>query len=256
MKKAYLYRVIIVCLLIILLCAFLYVRKQIDGFQTAPSLDLVVARYNEDVSWIKHIPEDIYSKIYIYNKGPDTEFDLPKSNVIKLENLGRECHSYLTHVVTNYDNLADVTFFMQGSAGHRDDKKHQTWKIIEYLKDNKTSAIICNNNKEHIMVERAFLLNDYEITHAENKKLNSETKLTPSEDRPLGNWFDKRFPGESISGISYASILAVSREDIQKRPVEFYDKLLAELNHVNPEVGHYFERVWANVFSIDTKNFI
>lgn len=256
MKKASLYKFLISSLLILLVAVFLYFRNQMDGFQTTPTLVLVVARYNEDISWIKNIPEDIYSGIYIYNKGPDTEFDLPKSNVIKLQNLGRDAHTYLTHVVNNYNNLADVTFFMPGSAGHRDDKKHQLSKITDYLKNNKTSAIICNTNKEHIMVERAFFIDEYEITHGENRKLNSEKRLTPSEDRPLGNWFEKRFPGESISGISYACMLAVSREDIQKRPFEFYNKLLGELNDVNPEVVHYLERVWANVFSIDNKNFI
>jgi hypothetical protein len=207
------------------------------------NIDLVVARYNEDISWIKDIPGDY--NVYIYNKGPDNkEFDS-----IKLDNLGREGHTYLTHVVNNYNNLAHVTFFTLGSAWHVNYKKSQLLKIAEHLKDNKTSAII--GHKDHIDAARDFSLDNYQVSNPDNLKLNPETNLKPSEDRPLGNWFDKRFPGESISGISYNGIFAATREDIQKRPVEFYNKLLEELNHVNPEVVHYFERVWANIFSID-----
>jgi len=71
------------------------------------SIRLVVARYNEDISWTKRYPN-----VTIYNKGsPINGYD----NVINLPNVGREGHTFYTHIVLNYDNLDDMTIFLQGN---------------------------------------------------------------------------------------------------------------------------------------------
>jgi hypothetical protein len=72
--------------------------------------EIVIARYNEDLSWIKKLPKSI--KITIYNKGND---DIEHS-FIKLPNIGRESHTYLYHIINNYDKLADQTIFCQGDS--------------------------------------------------------------------------------------------------------------------------------------------
>jgi hypothetical protein len=81
--------------------------------------EIVIARYNEDLSWLKNIPKTI--KITIYNKGiNDIEnmknLEKIKYNIIKLPNIGRESHTYLYHIINNYDNLADKTIFCQGDS--------------------------------------------------------------------------------------------------------------------------------------------
>ena len=74
------------------------------------SYEIVIARYNEDLSWLKKIPKSI--KITIYNKGKD-DIEYP---FIKLPNIGRESHTYLYHIIQNYDILADNTIFCQGDS--------------------------------------------------------------------------------------------------------------------------------------------
>ncbi len=71
----------------------------------------VVARFNEDVSWLLKVPNNI--KITLYNKGKDLK--LP-SNIkqIKLENKGRESHTIAYHCLYRYDSLSDYTIFCQG----------------------------------------------------------------------------------------------------------------------------------------------
>jgi hypothetical protein len=78
-------------------------------------IEIIIARYNEDLSWLKKIPKSI--KITIYNKGLD-DIEIPgvKYNIIKLPNIGRESHTYLYHVIQNYDNLSDKTIFCQGDS--------------------------------------------------------------------------------------------------------------------------------------------
>eukprot|EP00494_Astrolonche_serrata_P033528 UN33797 len=81
------------------------------------NIEIVLARYDESVYW-NRMYEDITT---VYNKGSYLEGD----NVIELENVGREGHTFLTHVVRNWDNLADWTIFSQaqcptfGYLGHR-----------------------------------------------------------------------------------------------------------------------------------------
>lgn len=67
-------------------------------------LELVVARYKENIDWIKNIDHRI--KISIYNK-------FYQEN-LTLTNVGREAHTYLNHIINQYDNLSDYTVFCQG----------------------------------------------------------------------------------------------------------------------------------------------
>ena len=78
--------------------------------------EIVIARYNEDLYWLKKIPKSI--KITIYNKGLDNIENIKniKYNIIKLPNIGRESHTYLYHIINNYDTLADKTIFCQGDS--------------------------------------------------------------------------------------------------------------------------------------------
>jgi hypothetical protein len=67
----------------------------------------------------------------------------------------------------------------------------------------------------------------------------------------LGKWIEARFPGETLTCIGYRGVATASRIDIQKRPREFYEKLIGELQTQNPEVGHYIERAWPLILSVD-----
>lgn len=78
---------------------------------------LVVARYNEDVSWINMLPSENFP-VLIYNKGDDLE--APRKGrsieIVKLPNIGREQYTFYHHIYHNYDNLDDYTAFLQGGV--------------------------------------------------------------------------------------------------------------------------------------------
>lgn len=240
----------LLCLALIV-CGILYYLRRTEGFQATPTMDLVVARYEEDISWVKNIPEDLYTRMIIYNKGTDAEFDLPKSQVIPLPNFGREGHTYLTHIVNNYDNLPDITFFVPGSSKTNQEKMRRVMKIAEYLKENRTSIILGHKDIQTIDEANTFKIDEWKSTSMENANKNPESTIQASTDRPLKVWFEKRFNGDSINCVSFLGIVAVSREDIRKRPAEFYYNLSQEMLSTNPETGHYIERVWKHILSID-----
>ena len=96
------------------------------------NIDIIVSRYNEDLEWINEEPFNKFQYI-VYNKGLNDEFC--KNNVkeiINLPNLGKCDHTYLYHVVNNYDNLADIIIFFPGSL-NAEYKKQKAVKILNYV---------------------------------------------------------------------------------------------------------------------------
>lgn len=72
---------------------------------------LVVARYKEDLVWLRDVPDEI--DIIVYNKGPGTLM-VPRGEVVSLPNIGREADTYCQHIVRNYKRLHRRTIFCQG----------------------------------------------------------------------------------------------------------------------------------------------
>eukprot|EP00927_Polykrikos_kofoidii_P077258 TRINITY_DN74216_c0_g1_i1.p1 TRINITY_DN74216_c0_g1~~TRINITY_DN74216_c0_g1_i1.p1 ORF type:complete len:699 (-),score=78.48 TRINITY_DN74216_c0_g1_i1:37-2133(-) len=88
------------------------------GEVSKSQVEIVLAQYDEDVSW-----SEVYASIRtVYCKG--TAAMRPPA-CVPLPNVGREGHTYLHHIVENYDNLAEWTVFSQageptvGYQGHR-----------------------------------------------------------------------------------------------------------------------------------------
>lgn len=77
-----------------------------------PTVDLVIASYGEDLSWMKWIPENW--RVFLYNaKEGRTEFPDGVAPVF-IPNRGREAGQYLEHIVRNYGDHSDYTLFLQG----------------------------------------------------------------------------------------------------------------------------------------------
>jgi hypothetical protein len=71
------------------------------------SFCIIVARYNENIEWVKK-----FSNVIIYNKGKKLDNGY---NEVFLDNVGREGHTYYKYIYDNYENLADYTIFLQGN---------------------------------------------------------------------------------------------------------------------------------------------
>jgi hypothetical protein len=245
LKKQYYYLVPI--LLIIVYIVYVVLKTSLRK----PTVDIVISRYEEDLSWLNKIKPSEYSKLYIYNKGSPISVPLPNVHMESLPNLGRESHTYFHHVINNYNNLADMTFFLPGSLWALDSKKLKFFRILSSIKSDFRSTILGHTDKLFIDGQRDFTIDSYTITNEENRKNNPDTSLHRSDYRPLNKWFTKHFPKEEPSCISFNGIMAVTQESIQKHPIEFYQNLLAEHSFKNAEVVHYSERTWKNIFSID-----
>lgn len=233
-------------------------KPVIKGGDKPCHTDIVVARYTEKLDWLKPLCGLLNAKGIIYNKGSDMD-PINSIPIVKLENLGRESHTYLYHVIKNYDTLADITLFLPGSVKTKTNKVNkasQLDQLINKLKEGRDSYIIGNKNQKNLNNIQSFTINQHSISNNGNKLLNPNSALNKSPDRPLGVWFNKFFPGESIRCLSKNGIMAVKRDDIHKRSKKFYEGLLENVSTKNPETVHYTERVWSSIFSIPVENCI
>jgi hypothetical protein len=67
-------------------------------------IDVVIASYKEDLSFV----DSLEANAIVYDKGG-------RGVGIPLENIGREAHTYVHHIVKNYKTLPEWTAFIQGN---------------------------------------------------------------------------------------------------------------------------------------------
>ncbi len=242
-----------------------YKNTNFEKFEDLKKVDLVISRYNEDLSFLlndefkKYIDE---FNIIIYNKGPEIQNNELKDKfiIIQLPNVGRECHTNLYHIINNYENLADVTIFLPGSFYNLKNKKPRSMKTLDLVLEKKHGIFLVEKSDKPIREQFADVVMDvYESSSKENKKImnKSQHEIKKSPERPFKNWFIKNFPDNDIDIYSYNCIFAVDKKDIIKNDIQVYQNLIKYLNdHTNPEVGHYMERSWGALFKPNENNII
>jgi hypothetical protein len=212
------------------------------------NIEIVVARYNEDLKWILEPPFNQF-KYIVYNKGVNDDFE--KTNVIKvvsLENVGRCDHTYLYHIVHNFNNLSTVTVFLPGSLNN-ECKRNNAIRILSNIKRERTGIFLgkrTNNLKKQF---KNFTLDNWSCTDPSNSSLNNESKLLPAVIRPYSRWFQYHFGNIKVRYWCIHGVFSIHKLDIIKHNIERYRELMSAVGrHSNPEVGHYIERSWAAIF--------
>ncbi len=202
-----------------------------------PIVELVIAAHMEDLSWL----EQYRSHVRLYVKNPS--YSSVDYRYTILPNVGRETHTYLTHIISNWEHLADVTIFNQGRI---DDHLYYTYaNPFDHL--------------QHLQNGASFKVRErYDnwgrMTHKDPWLTNLvEGRMRPAKYTLARTWFDLfGYNHPNYINVCYCACFAVSRQQIQKRPLEFYRKCLSYVSDCNdPEDSHYFERLWISVFTDD-----
>lgn len=178
-------------------------------------MKVVIARYNEDLSWISKIK---YETI-VFNKN-ENEKHLFENN---LPNVGREGHTFFNFIVNNYKNLPDFIAFLQGNP------YDHCPNFIE----------IINNfdfKKDFTPIGPLF---------EETTKYESINKEVTSFSKKIG--FDLKFPLFCVRGAQYI----ISKNLIQKKPIEYYKKILDTVSHeIYPQAGLDIEKTLFQIYGI------
>jgi hypothetical protein len=211
--------------------------------------DLVVSYYKENLDWLNNKTDKI-DTIYIYSKGNKSPSTSIPHVEISIENIGRCDHTYLYHIITNYDKLADVTIFTTGSTGALKHKLKNFRLILANVFKTHNSCFLGQHENDVAKTQYDFKIDNYRSSNISNQEASAADILALASPRPFGRWYNKHFPGIKISHVVYYGVFAVSKKHIHAHPKSYYKKLIKEFpkDHSNPEVGHYFERSWVAVF--------
>lgn len=200
-------------------------------------MDLVVARYNEPLDWLDHLPDGL--NVHVYNKGEP--IDRPH---VQLENIGRESHTYLTHIIQNYDRLAQFTIFVQGYPFDHNEttKDHEATpeRIHEWLTRWKNELYHYGYTKYVYAIRRS---RDWRcpVEHVTLQPLTLGEWASVYIDKDVG------FPRLAMY---VGACFGVKRDLIHSRPKEYYQRLLETLTTDNPEEGYFMETFWVYIFNI------
>jgi hypothetical protein len=194
----------------------------------AKHYEIVVAKYNEDISWTKN-----YKHVKVYDK---SKGDLP--------NIGGESHTYLTYIIENYENLPDVVFFTQGKfSDHYNTEPDYFINLQDKYSQNYTylpsQNYFYNNESQNYDKDHLYFYKEYKL-HSDKLGYRTWFKTYVDENHNID---------EGVT-LWWGAIFSVTRDCILSRPKQYYQMLLDYIPYENsPEVGHYFERSWFYIFN-------
>ena len=205
------------------------------------NVEIIISRFNEDLNWLMEAPFNLFQYI-VYNKGNNENFN--KTNVkriINIENVGKCDHTFLFHIIENYDNLANITVFFPGSLDMIYKKNKAKLLLNKIIQSNFINA--CFIGYYHKSIRESyhnFQLNKYKTLNEKNLLLNSEKKLHKALIRPYGNWYRFFFGNSQSHWVTFWGIFSIDKRDIIQHPINRYQALINTVNkNSNPEAGHY-----------------
>jgi hypothetical protein len=204
------------------------------------SCHIVVARYNEDVSWTNVFTQE---DLFIYNKG--SSLNVP---TIGLPNVGREGHSYFHHIVNHYENLPDAIICLQGNPFDHSPHAIETIDRLFNKKRPRSFFYISESIKDNGLDGSWWHYN----LHSWWYKLPHIPKELPKKIYQL--LFDD-YPKDTYR-FTYGTgaQFMVSRQRIRKRPKSFYEKIVCLLESSNnPLEGFIIERFYPLIFNSNLK---
>jgi len=189
-------------------------------------VNFVVAKYNENVEWTKKLNHNVT----IYDKS-----DNPINGSIPLKNVGREGETFLYHIVNNYDNLDEVTVFLQGNPFEHI-QVLVGWRAR--LTDYEIDIVIDKMNKE---------INDTcEFTTFYQVLYNDPYYIDPRNDiNACIHYYGESHERFTVSpGAQYI----VPKKYILSRPLEFWKKLQIAMFNNEELNGYCQEQLWYLAF--------
>jgi hypothetical protein len=241
--------------------------------EKALSKQVVVARYKENLNWLRHFDLEtvVYNKSKLANintssfeisfdhKGTSTVRQVTRPlllpnrkslphilperqgiRVVDLENSlrGREAHTYLYHIFHNYSHLANQTFFLQGNPLVHSPELFSMMQC-EYEKPSSLTPFY---------MRRCQLLDGIEESACERVVRYGRGEFTQYFPKMSVVW-KELFPDVPIPNpfyFGYGAMWAVPRKSIIARKRSFYEYLLREIERID---GWVMELLWRYIFA-------
>lgn len=169
--------------------------------KTKKDFEIVISRYDEDISWCIHYRDFVT----IYNKGDPIDYPY-----IKKENKGNLAETVLSHIIENYDRLADVTFFTHGSFNYRNDQLiKESGPCHKYWED----FISCDPGT---------------LVYIERSDLPKSNDRIYDYNETIGDVYTRIFKKPYVPNFKWApgTIISAGRDRIRSCPLDIYKRML------------------------------
>ena len=218
-----------------------------DAQSSTNSVDLIISRFEERLDWLDSIDLSRFRKVFVYNKGK-SGIAYKSARVIGLPNVGRCDHTYLHHIITNYNNLATLNVFLPASCDLKNKMKRCEKVIQDAIEHHRSSFAETPPDADHRNELHDFRIDEWRSTHSRNSA--NDEKMLQCPERPFGKWYAKNFGDKPIRSLAWCGVFSASDKEIRNQTKGFYSKLTKYLDHhSNPEAGHYVERAWGAMFT-------
>ncbi len=191
--------------------------------------DIVIARYNEDVSWLKEFNTETFN-FKIYNKGEQNiEFES-----IPLENFGRDAHTFITYIVENYNNLPEFVIFLQGNPiDHCGD-------VIQIIKNHNDESYVCLS--DHVIDEK--IDSWYEHLVEANAVMPYPNMLRCGLRETANAILGEETPQKCTFAAGQQYI--INKKYILNRSLDYYKNILERFK-IDFVLPWHIERIWFNI---------
>ncbi len=239
--------------------AYLKILKfKINLFVPKNTIEFIISHYNEDFKYLDYLPTN--QKITIYLKKKNIKKKINKNYNIKfiqLDNIGKEGHTYLYHIINNYKKLSKINFFISASFINFKDRLINFTRIYKKVSDlNKKKykglytfdGYFFLKNKKLKILDPNFRIFKH-ITSQGIKHI-----LIPSKIYPLKKFLKTNFKNKQMDKyiLSLNGIIAANKENITSVEKKVYQNIINEFKVVNRdyEIGHYLERLYPSIFRL------
>jgi hypothetical protein len=196
--------------------------------------NLIIAVFSRDYSWISELDNNIKKTIYTKN-----ESDIKPNEILIKPNVGRCVHTFFNHIYKEYDNLDDYTITSQDYPFDHIDN------YIEIINGDITTW---NNLAKQKVGECWFFCTEYPLLQSSMNGSPHHAGLDiPSVWSEL---FNEPIPN-SVT-FTAAGHFIISREQVHKRPREFYGKICNILS-TNNQSPWIIERLESSIFDENLK---
>jgi hypothetical protein len=204
---------------------------------------LVFAAYKDDLTWLTNVK----MPVMVYSKSPVNRPVLPNVQYVDQPNLGREASAYFAHIVSNYDRLAEQTYFVQGGA-----LKHAPDLVARIRHDyisptSLTARYLPHHPKPEITaLDQVEQVHGHEVMYGD--ALYAGSFCGSESDRAWmrevwDHWFACSAPDRWVFG--YGAQWVVPRAAVLARPRGFWEWALAEVTKPEHQTELTLASAWA-----------
>jgi len=234
--------------------------------------ELVVARYQERLDWLTPLLKH-FDLITVYNKGSALTGLDPKIKQVVLRNIGREGHTYLSHIISRYESLSDETVFCQGDPIEHN-KNFVADASVPISNLFKSLSIQYKPGRPKKPSNRA---GSYELDSRTLQIIDPDefdegvqkfSRIAEADIRNQGEYLHGRSLAEYVCDrcsvprptgkicFTYSAQFAASKDLVLSHPLEVYHclmKYLLEIKDYGGSQGYVLERLWQHILRSKSK---